>query len=423
MLKKRIWAFVILFGLMLNSNLLVAQKQALTNDGKKVVLYANYTWKYDTAVLTIPEKLELPEFKNNQNITYHNGFTLCYNKTHEQSIWVAYQLTAAETQGTAQRSNKFEPDPKVKGGTATDADYKQSGYDRGHLAPAADMSWSEEAMQESFYYSNMSPQVPSFNRGIWKKLEEQVRDWALQFDEVYVATGPILTSGLPRIGPNKVSVPSLYYKALLVYGNKGKQAIAFVLPNEASQQPLNNYIITIDSLENLTGIKAHTLRVWEQRYGIVVAQRKESNHRFYDNEDLKKVLRIAYLYHQGYKISKIALLDANQIKTLAINNEKGNAVDILVNTLLEASIDFDETQFETSLDFAFKQFGFEKTILQVIYPYLEKIGIFWMIDNIIPAQEHFSSNIIRHKIIAATEKIAKPLSTSKKQVVLFTPLG
>lgn len=254
MLKKHIGAFVILFGLMLNSNPLFAQKHGLTNDGKKVVLYANYTWKYDTAALTIPEKLELPEFKNNQNITYHSGFTLCYNKTHEQSTWVAYQLTAAETQGTAQRSNKFKPDPKVKGGTATDADYKQSGYDRGHLAPAADMSWSETAIQESFYYSNMSPQVPSFNRGIWKKLEEQVRDWAVQFDEIYVATGPVLTTGLPYIGANKVSVPSLYYKALLVYGNKGKQAIAFVLPNEASQQPLNNYLITIDSLENLTGI-------------------------------------------------------------------------------------------------------------------------------------------------------------------------
>ncbi len=254
MFKKHIWFFVILFGLMLNSTALLAQKHALTNEGKKVVLYANYTWKYDTAALTIPERLELPEFKNNQNITYHSGFTLCYNKAHEQSNWVAYQLTAAETQGTAQRSNKFKPDPKVKGGTATDADYKQSGYDRGHLAPAADMSWSETAMQESFYYSNMSPQVPSFNRGIWKKLEEQVRAWALQFDEIYVATGPVLTAGLPHIGANKVTVPSLYYKALLVYGNKGKQAIAFALPNEASQQPLNNYAVTIDSLENLTGI-------------------------------------------------------------------------------------------------------------------------------------------------------------------------
>jgi endonuclease G len=254
MFKKHIWFFVILFGLMLNSTALLAQKHALTNEGKKVVLYANYTWKYDTAALTIPERLELPEFKNNQNITYHSGFTLCYNKAHEQSNWVAYQLTAAETQGTAQRSNTFKPDPKVKVGTATDADYKQSGYDRGHLAPAADMSWSETAMQESFYYSNMSPQVPSFNRGIWKKLEEQVRDWAVQFDEIYVATGPVLTAGLPHIGPNKVSVPSLYYKALLVYGNKGKQAIAFVVPNEASQQPLNNYAVTIDSLENLTGI-------------------------------------------------------------------------------------------------------------------------------------------------------------------------
>jgi endonuclease G len=246
--------YFLLLGLMLSSSLVFAQQKALMQDGKQVVLFPNYTWKYDSANVVIPAQLELPELKPNQTITYHSGFALCYNKTHEQSNWVAYQLTAAETQGVNERSNKFKPDPKVKGGTATDADYKQSGYDRGHLAPAADMAWSETAMQESFYYSNMSPQVPSFNRGIWKKLEEQVRDWAVQFDEVYVATGPILISGLPYIGGNKVSVPNLYYKALLVYGNKGKQAIAFVLPNQASQQPLVSFAITIDSLENLTGI-------------------------------------------------------------------------------------------------------------------------------------------------------------------------
>ena len=254
MFKKHVWAIVFLCGLMLDNILLVAQKHAITNEGKKVILYSNYIWKYDTAVAIVPNNLELPQIKNNQTITYHAGFALCYNKTHEQSNWVAYQLTQAETQGTAERSNKFKPDPKVKGGTASDADYKQSGYDRGHLAPAADMGWSETSMQESFYYSNMSPQVPSFNRGIWKKLEEQVRNWAVQFDDIYVATGPVLTTGLPTIGFNKVSVPQLYYIALLVYGNKGKQAIAFVLPNEASQQALAHYVITIDSLEVLTGI-------------------------------------------------------------------------------------------------------------------------------------------------------------------------
>ena len=254
MLKKHVWTFVLLCGLMLDNTLLVAQKHAITNDGKKVILYPNNIWKYDTAIVIVPNNLELPKIKTNQTITYHVGFALCYNKIHEQSNWVAYQLTRAETQGTAERNNKFKPDPKVKGGTASDGDYKQSGFDRGHLAPAADMSWSETSMQESFYYSNMSPQVPSFNRGIWKKLEEQVRNWAVQFEDIYVATGPILTNGLPAIGFNKVSVPQFYYKALLVYGNKGKQAIAFVLPNEASQEALTNYVITIDSLEALTGI-------------------------------------------------------------------------------------------------------------------------------------------------------------------------
>lgn len=246
--------YILLLGLMLSSSIVFAQQKALTQDGKQVILFPNYTWKYDTADVAVPTQLELPELKPNQTITYHTGFTLCYNKTHEQSNWVAYQLTSAETQGANERTNKFKPDPKIKGGTATDADYKQSGYDRGHLAPAADMAWSEKTMQESFYYSNMSPQVPGFNRGIWKKLEEQVRDWAVQFNEVYIATGPVLTNGLPYIGGNKVSVPNLYYKALLVYGNKGKQAIAFVLPNQASQQPLVSYVVSIDSLENLTGI-------------------------------------------------------------------------------------------------------------------------------------------------------------------------
>lgn len=254
MLNKYVWAFVFLWGLIFNSVILLAQKYAVTNDGKKVILYSNNIWKYDTAIANVPDNLELPKLKNNQTITYHSGFALCYNKTHEQSNWVAYQLTQAETQGIVERSNKFKSDPKIKGGTASDADYKQSGYDRGHLAPAADMSWSETSMQESFYYSNMSPQVPSFNRGIWKKLEEQVRNWAVQFDDIYVATGPVLTNGLPTIGFNKVSVPQFYYKALLVYGKKGKQAIAFVLPNLSSQQALNSYVITIDSLEVLTGI-------------------------------------------------------------------------------------------------------------------------------------------------------------------------
>jgi hypothetical protein len=118
--------------------------------------------------------LPLPE----EQIISHTAYLLSYNEEHEQANWVAYMLTSSKLGSGLERSNRFLEDPLVASGTATNADYAKSGYDRGHLAPAADMSWSMQVMQESFYYSNMSPQLPGFNRGIWKKLEEKVRDWA-----------------------------------------------------------------------------------------------------------------------------------------------------------------------------------------------------------------------------------------------------
>jgi endonuclease G len=138
-------------------------------------------------------------------------------------------------------------DPLVSTQTATNADYAKSGYDRGHLAPAADMSWSLQVMQESFYYSNMSPQLPGFNRGIWKKLEEKVRDWALRYDTLYVVTGPLLEPGLPTIGPNQVSIPKAYYKALIA--PRQQKGIAFVLPNAKSDSEMSIFSMSIDALE------------------------------------------------------------------------------------------------------------------------------------------------------------------------------
>ena len=110
---------------------------------------------------------------------------------------VAYELTAQEVQGIVSRSDDFRADPEIITGSAALVDYRGSGYDRGHLAPAADMKWSEEAMSESFYMSNMSPQAPGFNRGIWKSLESRVRSWAVENGTVYVVTGGILSPGLP----------------------------------------------------------------------------------------------------------------------------------------------------------------------------------------------------------------------------------
>ena len=201
-----------------------------------------------------PQTIEFPALKPGQHIVYHTGFALVYNETHEQADWVAYELTAEETLKSFERGDVFMRDPDVKTGTASDEDFLHSGYDRGHLAPAADLGYSLSSMAESFYYSNMSPQLPAFNRGVWKRLEGQVRVWARNNGAVYVVTGPVLKPGLPSIGPNKVSVPELYYKVILDYRMPEYKAMGFVLPNAGSSLPLTQFAVTIDSVERLTGI-------------------------------------------------------------------------------------------------------------------------------------------------------------------------
>jgi len=201
-----------------------------------------------------PTSLELPLLKKNETITNHTGFALCYQEKYEQASWVAYELTSEETKSVAPRTNRFLPDPKIKTGSATQADYSRSGYDRGHLAPAADMGWSALTMSESFYFSNMSPQIHSFNAGIWKKAEEQVRSWARIYGSVYIATGPLLNEGLPTIGPNKVAVPEFYYKVVLRCAPNDTSGIGLLMPHQASSLPLSSFFVSIDSIEKRSGI-------------------------------------------------------------------------------------------------------------------------------------------------------------------------
>lgn len=201
---------------------------------------------------TNEESIELPEIRPQDMIILHAGFTLSYNEKHEQASWVAYELTREELEESVTRTDNFLPDPNIKTGSAENTDYKGSGFDRGHLAPAADMKWSVDAMKASFYYSNMSPQAPAFNRGIWKKAEETVRHWADIYEGLYVVTGPVLHDNLKAIGKNKVSVPASYYKIVL---DKNKtKALAFLMPNEGSKQPLYHFCVSVDSIERLTGI-------------------------------------------------------------------------------------------------------------------------------------------------------------------------
>lgn len=198
--------------------------------------------------------LELPTVRPGDQVIRHLAYTLCYSEAHEQARWVAYELTAAETRGPEERASGFYEDPAVRTGSATNTDYAGSGYDRGHLAPAGDMTWSETAMRESFYYSNMSPQVPAFNRGIWRKLETLVRAWAQEYDGVYVVTGPVLSPSLHSIGPENVSVPDYYYKVILDGRGNGWKAIGFLMANAASSSSLASFAVPVDVVEQRTGI-------------------------------------------------------------------------------------------------------------------------------------------------------------------------
>lgn len=189
-------------------------------------------------------------------IIVHKGFALSYDEEHEQAEWTAHELTRENLEKEwNERSDNFLPDKEVKTGSATPDDYRGSGYDRGHLVPAADMAWDAKAMEETFLLSNISPQAGNFNKGIWRELEELSRNWAKQFGHLYVVTGPVLTlDPKGKIGENDVSVPAAYYKILLDDQSEPRKAIAFVIPNEVSYEPLYAYTTSIDEVEALTGL-------------------------------------------------------------------------------------------------------------------------------------------------------------------------
>lgn len=180
---------------------------------------------------------------------------------------------------------------------------------------------------------------------------------------------------------------------------------------------------SIRDIENLTGIKAHTIRIWEQRFSIITPKRKESTHRIYDSEDLKKILRIAYLYNNGMKISKIASLNEDDVRKLALEPEnKPTDSQIFINQLIEAALDFDQPAFENTLTAAVLKTGFENAVSQIIFPVLNKIGLMWMVNRISPAQEHFASAIILNKIISSVSSYPRVLpEPGKKFVLIFTP--
>ncbi len=198
--------------------------------------------------------LEEPAHTEEGTYCKHFAYSLQYNEEWEQAQWVAWALEKEELENRVRRKHRFVEDPLVLTGTASDSDYKKSGFDRGHLAPAADMRWNQTAMDESFYYSNISPQSASFNRGIWKKLEKFTREMAGQHGCVYIVSGPLCHDTCRRIGANEVCVPFAFYKALLINNEQHIEAIGFLVPHEKSKADIMNFSISIDSLEEQSGL-------------------------------------------------------------------------------------------------------------------------------------------------------------------------
>lgn len=182
----------------------------------------------------------------------HSSYSFSYSENHEQSEWVAYVLEKNDLTNLNFQRPFFEQDPLVETASADWRNYKNSGYDKGHLCPAADRKSSFSDYNETFFTSNISPQKHDFNSGVWNRLEEKVRYWALKYDGLYVVTGGVLNDNLKSIGKEKVSVPKYFYKVLLTKDRS--RMIGFLVPHQKSNRPIYEFTATVDDIEKMTGI-------------------------------------------------------------------------------------------------------------------------------------------------------------------------
>ncbi|AZQ60290.1 DNA/RNA non-specific endonuclease [Maribacter sp. MJ134] len=199
-----------------------------------------------------PENL-LPSSTTDE-IVHHSYFSLSYNEPFEQAEWVAYVLNKEHLTYDDRKRPYFIEDPWVKSKSADWKNYKGSGYDRGHLVPAGDRRFSEQAYNETFYTSNISPQDRDFNAGVWNRLEMMTRSWAKRYGKLYIITGGVLEDGLDEIGDEDVAVPRYFYKIVAKGSPDQLEAVGFILPNEEQTTPLSNFAVTIDAIEMRTGI-------------------------------------------------------------------------------------------------------------------------------------------------------------------------
>jgi endonuclease G len=267
---KPIWSlFLSLFLFSACDELLKVQDQPNTNNGGGGS--RNTTTTTTTTKPTFkPGRFfkELPTQSLGDILIQHDFYAISYVSKQKNPEWVAYEVQSELLEGAdVERSGSFKADPKNPAAPKS-SDYTNSGYDRGHMASAEDMSFDEKAMEQSFFMSNISPQEPNFNRGIWKSLESRVRKWAKKDKRLYVVTGPILpkriTTTTKKIG--EVVIPTYYYKVILDYDLPERKGIAFIFENKESKDPLTKFAVPIAEVEKRTGINFFpTLSAAEQQ--------------------------------------------------------------------------------------------------------------------------------------------------------------
>lgn len=262
------------------------KKEIISNTMKPTILTLALTLILTMTAVSVKGQNDLlPAPVEGEQTVHHRAYSLSYNPQHNEPSWVCYLLTREHAAGSLKRKDSFKADPLVTDGSATPTDYSRSGYDKGHLAPAADMSWDSTVLDECFFMSNMSPQTHAFNAGLWKRTETMVRDWAIIYDSLWVVTGPVFTVGtirqcttfircdtgmhcdtitdcitlietpdsLKTIGKNhQVSVPEYFYK--IVYNPRTYQAVALLVPHENKKGSLKNWAVTVDVIEEISGL-------------------------------------------------------------------------------------------------------------------------------------------------------------------------
>lgn len=258
-----LWLFALSCGstfaqLDLEQRLLKLEAERISMEEQRIRLTA----RVDSVKLAIIrrdlERMGLPKLEPGDEVITHPGHMLVYSEKHEQPKWTAHIATPDLITGNLARIDSFLPDPLVKTGSAVTADYWNSGYDRGHLVPSADMRWNYDALKATYYYSNISPQVPELNRETWADLE----DWGRRYvnfskRRVFVITGPVLRDGLPTMQKvdrkNEVSIPELFWKVIADLDGDQPKAIAFVMQNKKLDGPPISFAVPVDSVEKLTG--------------------------------------------------------------------------------------------------------------------------------------------------------------------------